>query len=74
MTHKLHKFVPPFTLYFNVKNAPNPAQKHFEKTNKSSKSKMAMTLEYRCHGNRASWDILKTKDVQKKLRKLRQNK
>ena len=35
MTHKLHivKFVPPFTLYFNVENAQNPGRKHFEKTN-----------------------------------------
>ena len=33
MTLKLHKFVPPFTLYLNVGNAQNPAQKHFENTN-----------------------------------------
>ena len=35
MTHKLHKFVPPFTLHFNVETAQNPARKHFEKTNTS---------------------------------------
>ena len=33
MTHKLHEIVPPFTLYLSVENAPNPAQKHFEKAN-----------------------------------------
>ena len=33
MTHKLHEFVPPFTLYLNVENAKNPGWKHFEKTN-----------------------------------------
>ena len=33
MTNKLHKFVPPFTLYLNVENAQNPVQKEFEKTN-----------------------------------------
>ena len=32
MSHKLHKFVPPFTLYLNAENAQNPARKHFEKT------------------------------------------
>ena len=37
MTHKLHKFVPQFTLYFNVENAQNSVQKHFEKTNKELK-------------------------------------
>ena len=26
MTQKLHKFVLPFTLYFNVENAQNPAR------------------------------------------------
>ena len=25
--------MPPFTLYLNVENAQNPAEKHFEKTN-----------------------------------------
>ena len=33
MTHKLHAFVPPFTLFLNAENAPNPALKHFEMTN-----------------------------------------
>ena len=33
MTNNLHEFVPPFTLYLNVENVPNPARKHFEKTN-----------------------------------------
>ena len=33
MTNDLHEFVPPFTLYMNVKNVQNPAWKHFEKTN-----------------------------------------
>ena len=32
MTHTLHNFVPSFTLYSNVKNVPNPARQHFEKT------------------------------------------
>ena len=35
MIHKLHEFVPPFTLYLRSENARNPARKHFEKTNKS---------------------------------------
>ena len=30
----LHKFVPPFTLHFNVENAQHPERKHFKKTNK----------------------------------------
>ena len=34
MTHHLHEFVLPFMLYLNVENAQNPAQKHFDKTNK----------------------------------------
>ena len=33
MIHKLQEFVPSFTLYLNAENAPNPAWKHFEKTN-----------------------------------------
>ena len=33
VANNFHKFVPPFTLYFNIKNAQNPAWKHFEKTN-----------------------------------------
>ena len=33
MTHKLHAFVPPCSLSLNFENAPNPARKHFEKTN-----------------------------------------
>ena len=33
MTHKLHAFVPPFTLFSNIENSQNPARKHFEKTN-----------------------------------------
>ena len=32
MTNNLHDFVPPFTLHLNTENAPNPARKHFEKT------------------------------------------
>ena len=32
MIRKLHTFLPSFTLYFNIENAPNQAQKHFEKT------------------------------------------
>ena len=32
MTHNLQKIVTPFTLYLNVENAQNPAQKRFEKT------------------------------------------
>ena len=33
MTHNLHEFATPFTLYLNDENAQNPTQKHFEKTN-----------------------------------------
>ena len=33
MKHKLHEFVPPFTVYFNTENAQNPVRKHFKKTN-----------------------------------------
>ena len=33
MTHKLHEFMPPFTVYLNVENAQISARKHFEKTN-----------------------------------------
>ena len=36
MIHKLHEFVPPFTLYLNVENAKIPARKHFEKTSMSN--------------------------------------
>ena len=32
-TTNLYEFVPPFPLYFNVKNAPNPEGTHFEKPN-----------------------------------------
>ena len=32
MTHNLHEFVPPFTLYLTIENAQNPEGKHFEKT------------------------------------------
>ena len=35
MMHKLHEFVPPFTLSLNVENAQYPAGKHFEKCNTS---------------------------------------
>ena len=35
MMHKLHEFVSPFTLYFNVENAQYLAGKHFEKSNTS---------------------------------------
>ena len=33
MTSHLHEFVPTFTLYLNIENAPSPAEKHFDKTN-----------------------------------------
>ena len=33
IAHKLHEFVPPFTLYMSVENAQKPARKHFDKTN-----------------------------------------
>ena len=33
--HKLQNFVPPFTLYLDAENAPNPGRIHFEKTNRS---------------------------------------
>ena len=35
MIDHLYKFVPPFTLYLNVENAPNPVRKYFDKTNTS---------------------------------------
>ena len=33
MTHHLHEFAAPFTLYLNIPNAQNPVRKHFDKTN-----------------------------------------
>ena len=36
MVYKLHEFVPSFTLYLNVENAQNPAQKYLKKNTRSS--------------------------------------
>ena len=39
MSQNLHELVFPFTPYLNVENAPNPAWKHFQKTNKMNISR-----------------------------------
>ena len=46
LKHKLHEFVPLFTLNLSCENVYNPTRKHFEKTNTTCESTKA--LAYPC--------------------------
>ena len=54
MTNNSHEFVPPFSLYLNVENAPNPARKHFEKANRINMIPTLRLCMYPCKNNQFS--------------------